>query len=302
MARVSKRPVAVTASLLRRWPLPQPGDAADKQDRGVALVIGGAAEVPGALLLSGVAALRVGAGKLQLAGPRAAATSLGVALPEARVFALGDAGDGFLDRRAAGRAAECAHGADAILIGPGMLNENATRGFMDEILGKVSDRHLVIDAFALIALRDCGYHFGEGTSVVLTPNQSEMGHITGEKQDAIARDPLGVANAVSRDLNAVVALKGPETFIATPDGEVFRYTGGEVGLATSGSGDVLAGALVGLLARGATIDQAAVWATFLHGSAGNRLAKRLGPLGFLARELSDELPSLMNQLAGKSKS
>jgi len=75
-----------------------------------------------------------------------------------------------------------------------------------------------------------------------------------------------------------------------------------VGLATSGSGDVLAGAVVGLLARGATLDQAAVWATFLHGSAGNRLARRLGPLGFLARELSEELPSLMNQLAGKRSS
>lgn len=263
------------------------------------MVIGGAAEVPGALLLSGVAALRVGAGKLQLAGPRAAAVSLAVALPEARVFALGESGDAFLDRGAAGRAAECAHGADAILIGPGMLNEKATRGFVDEILDKISDRPLVIDAFALIALRDGSHHFAQGTSVVLTPNHSEMARMTGEKQEVIARDPLGVANSVSRDLNAVVALKGPETFIATPSGEVFRYAGGDVGLATSGSGDVLAGAFVGLLARGAALDQAAVWATFIHGSAGNRLAKRVGPLGFLARELSDELPSLMNQLVRK---
>jgi hydroxyethylthiazole kinase-like uncharacterized protein yjeF len=302
LARASKRPVAVTAGLLRRWPLPQPGDSADKEDRGVAMVIGGAAEIPGALLLAGVAALRVGAGKLQLAGPRAAATTLGVALPEARVFALGESGDGFLDRRAAGRAAECARSADAILIGPGMLNENATRGFMAEILGKIADRHLVIDAFALIALRDGRYHFAEDTSVALTPNQSEMARLTGDKPETIARDPAGVATAVSRDLNALVALKGPETFIATPYGEVFRYTGGEVGLATSGSGDVLAGAFVGLLARGATPDQAAVWATFLHGAAGNRLARRMGSLGFLARELSDELPSLMNQLASKRAS
>jgi hydroxyethylthiazole kinase-like uncharacterized protein yjeF len=299
LARASKRPVAVTAGLLRRWPLPQPGDSADKQDRGVAIVIGGATEVPGALLLSGVAALRVGAGKLQLAGPRAAAVALAVALPEARVFALGETGDAFLNRPAAGRAAECAHGADAILIGPGMLNESATRGFMDGILGKVVDRPLVIDAFALTVLRDSRHHFGEGAKVVLTPNHSEMARLTGEKQEVIARDPIGVANTVSRDLNAVVALKGPETFIATPAGEVFRYTGGDVGLATSGSGDVLAGALVGLLARGAALDQAAVWATFLHGSAGNRLAKRVGPLGFLAHELSDELPSLMNHLARK---
>ena len=134
---------------------------------------------------------------------------------------------------------------------------------------------------------------------MLTPNFAEMARVTGEKPETIAADPLGVATAVVRDFNVVVALKGPETFIATPYGEVFRYAEGDVGLATSGSGDVLAGALLGLLARGATLDQAAVWATYLHGAAGNRLAKRMGPLGLLARELSDEMPALMNGLSGK---
>jgi ADP-dependent NAD(P)H-hydrate dehydratase len=265
----------------------------------VATVIGGASEVPGALLLAGIAALRVGAGKLQLAAPRSVAPLLAVAVPEARVYALPESGDGFLDRRSAGRAGDCASSADVILIGPGMLNEDATRGFMDEILRKVADRQLVIDAVALSALRDGRYRFNEETSVVLTPNISEIARITGDKPGTIAADPHGVAVAVARDLNAVVALKGPETFIATPYGEVFRYAEGDVGLATSGSGDVLAGALLGLLARGATLDQAAVWATYLHGAAGNRLAKRMGPLGFLARELSDELPALMNALTGK---
>ena len=263
------------------------------------MVIGGASEVPGALLLAGIAALRVGAGKLQLAGPRTVAPSLAVAVPEARVYSLPETGDGFLDRRSAGRASECAKGADAILIGPGMLNEDATRGFMDEILRKIADRILVIDALALIALRDGRYRFTEETRVVLTPNLAEMARVTGDKPATVAADPRGVAARTAQDLNAVVSLKGPETFIATPYGEVFRYSEGDVGLATSGSGDVLAGALVGLLARGATLDQAAVWATYLHGAAGNRLAKRMGPLGFLARELSDEIPPLMNALSGK---
>jgi hydroxyethylthiazole kinase-like uncharacterized protein yjeF len=265
------------------------------------MVIGGAAEVPGALLLAGVAALRVGVGKLQLAAPRSAAPQLGVALPEARVFSLPESGDGFLDRRSGARAADCAHGADAILIGPGMLNEDAIRGFMDELVRKVADRQLVIDAAALTALRGGRYRFTEETHVVLTPNIGEMAKITGEKKETIEADPRGVATSVSRDLNAVVALKGAETFIATPYGEVFRYAEGDVGLATSGSGDILAGVLVGLLARGATLDQAAVWAVFLHGSAGNRLTRRIGQLGFLARELADEIAPLMNTLSGKSR-
>jgi len=102
---------------------------------------------------------------------------------------------------------------------------------------------------------------------------------------------------VADELNAVVTLKGPETFIASPYGEVFRYDEGDVGLATSGSGDVLAGALVGMLARGATLDQAAVWAVYLHGEAGNRLARRVGPIGFLARELCGEIPAIMKALS-----
>ncbi|MDQ6770521.1 MAG: NAD(P)H-hydrate dehydratase, partial [Gemmatimonadota bacterium] len=133
-ARASKRPVPVTTSLLRRWQLPKPSDNADKQDRGIAMVIGGAAEVPGALLLAGMAALRSGAGKLQIAGPRSAATTLGVAIPEARVFSLPETDTGLLDKRAGARALECTREANAILIGPGMLNDDAIRGFMETLL------------------------------------------------------------------------------------------------------------------------------------------------------------------------
>jgi hydroxyethylthiazole kinase-like uncharacterized protein yjeF len=263
------------------------------------MIVGGATEIPGALLLAGVASLRVGAGKLQLAAPRPTAVSLGVAVPEARVFSLPESGDGFLDRRSASRAGECAQGADAILIGPGMLNEDAIRGFMDEILRRVADRQLVIDALALSALRGGRYRFTEETRVVLTPNVGEMAKITGDKPATIEGDLHGTAMTVARDLNAVVVLKGAETFIAAPYGEVFRYAEGDVGLATSGSGDVLAGALVGLLARGATLDQAAVWAVYLHGAAGNRLKRRVGTLGYLARELCDEIAPVMNGIAGK---
>ena len=262
------------------------------------MVIGGAAEVPGALALAGIAALRVGAGKLKIAGPRSAMSALGVAIPEARVIGLPENGDGFLDRRAASRAADVAS-AEAILIGPGMLNDEAIRSFMDEIIRRVADRILVIDALALCALRGGRYRFSEDTSVVLTPNIGEMAKITGDTPETIARDLQGVALRVSADLNVVVALKGSETIIASPYGEVFRYAEGDVGLATSGSGDVLAGALVGMLARGATLDQAAVWAVFLHGEAGNRLARRIGPIGFLARELCDELAPVMNGLSKK---
>jgi ADP-dependent NAD(P)H-hydrate dehydratase len=92
----------------------------------------------------------------------------------------------------------------------------------------------------------------------------------------------------------VIVLKGGNTYIAAPDGALYQYTSGNVGLATSGSGDTLAGVVAGLAARGTPPVQAAGWGVYLHGEAGNQLAKRMGRLGYLARELLDEIPPLMN--------
>jgi hydroxyethylthiazole kinase-like uncharacterized protein yjeF len=177
-----------------------------------------------------------------------------------------------------------------------MLNEEALRGFMDALYPRVADRRVVIDAIAISALRGGRVRFVEDAQVILTPNAGEMAKLTGETKESIESEPRESAERVARDLNAVVALKGPDTYIATPYGEVFRYSEGEVGLATSGSGDILAGLIVGLLARGASIDQAAVWGVHLHGAAGKRLKQRMGLIGFLARELSAEVPALMNSL------
>ncbi len=293
-ARAKKRAVAITPALLRRWPLPKPGSDSDKHDRGVALVIGGATEVPGGLLLAGLAALRAGAGKLQLAGPRSIGIALGVAIPEARVIGLPETANGNLDRQAGQRAADCAEGADVFLVGPGMLDEDAIQKMMELLLPRIARGPLVLDAIALSALRGGRYRFSADAQVLLTPNAGEMARLTGDTRETIDRDPAGVATTVSRALDAVVALKGPETWIATPDGELFHYSTGKVGLATSGSGDVLAGIAVGLLARGATAEQAGAWSVYIHGEAGNLLARKIGPVGFLARELLTEIPTLMN--------
>jgi ADP-dependent NAD(P)H-hydrate dehydratase len=95
----------------------------------------------------------------------------------------------------------------------------------------------------------------------------------------------------------VVALKGAITHVASPDGQVWRHEGGNAGLGVSGSGDVLAGLMVGLVARGATLEQAAVWAVRLHARAGERLAGRFGVLGYLAREIAIEVPAVMAALS-----
>jgi NAD(P)H-hydrate repair Nnr-like enzyme with NAD(P)H-hydrate dehydratase domain len=110
-----------------------------------------------------------------------------------------------------------------------------------------------------------------------------------------------VCHAVTK-LGAVVALKGRETLIAAPaSGNVYCNRAGNVGLATSGSGDTLSGVITGLAARGSTPFQAAVWGVYLHARAGDALARRMGSLGFLARELLAEIPPLMAKLCPTGK-
>ena len=131
--------------------------------------------------------------------------------------------------------------------------------------------------------------------VLLTPHAGEMAHLSGEPKDAVQADALGQAADTARRWNATVVLKGATTLIASADGEAppWRHSGGNVGLATAGSGDVLAGLIAGFVARGAPLDQAAAWGVVLHALAGERLAARQGGVGYLASELVDELPSLM---------
>ena len=102
--------------------------------------------------------------------------------------------------------------------------------------------------------------------------------------------------AAAERWNCVVALKGASTWVATPQGQMWRHDEANCGLATSGSGDVLAGAMAGLAARGAPLAQACAWGVVLHAQAGARLGERHGEVGFLARELPGEIPAALQAL------
>lgn len=261
----------LTPQLLRAWPLPEADDDGDKLDRGTALVVGGDLSTPGAVLLAGVAALRVGAGRLQLATVPGTATALGVAVPEAKVTGLPpeELGEVPLD------------GVSAVLIGPGLMSEAVAATVLGTLLPRLEGRPVVLDALALHVV-----DAAPPWPAVLTPNGTELRVLAGAGQDDVDNGVL--ARQVAQDCRAVVATQG---WVAHPDGRAWREEGGSVGLATSGSGDVLAGAVLGLLARGADPVQAACWGQHLHGAAGDRLVVTRGRTGFLARELLDVLPA-----------
>lgn len=292
------KPEAITADLLRTLPLPRHDEDADKDERGRILAVGGSRPVPGALLLSGVAALRAGAGKLQLATIESAALAIGVAVPEALVVGLPETAAGEIDPHRLDALLPRLHRCDAVLVGPGMIEEAAAAGVTDAALAEAGPA-FVLDAGALCDLGEQASrtrrHDGR---VVLTPHAGEMARLTGLEMSAIEADQAGTAARLADKLNAVVALKGGRTVIAAPGGRLWEYAEGKVGLATSGSGDTLAGVIAGLLARGAAPHEAAIWGVYLHGEAGNRLSHRLGRVGFLARELLDEIPPIMASFDG----
>ncbi|MGI9107714.1 MAG: NAD(P)H-hydrate dehydratase [Pyrinomonadaceae bacterium] len=292
------KPRLITPKLLGGWPLPQPQDDDDKEARGRVLVIGGSREIAGAAVLAATAALRAGAGKMQIATCRTVAPHVAMAVPEARVFALPETKAGGLRASGLKQLAEHVAGAQAILVGPGMVDEAATARLMHSLLPLITDAILVLDAGALAFLKTAPKSLARLRGrVVLTPHAGEMAQLTGIDKEEIATAPLATVQDAVAQLGAVVALKGRETLIAAPASQnVYCNRAGNVGLATSGSGDTLSGVIAGLAARGSTPFQAAVWGVYLHARAGDELARRVGPLGFLARELLAEIPPLMSEL------
>ncbi len=282
-------------ALLRGWPLPVPAEGS-KDERGSVFVVAGAPQMPGAVVLAATAALRAGAGKLQIGTVASVAAHVGMAVPESLVVALDEAPSGAISLSAVAQIVERANRADAVVIGPGLVDEFASSALIAAVTAGL-EKPAVIDAAALACFAE---HPGAiarlGGRAVLTPHAGEMAAMLDRPRDEIEADQARFAREAAERFGAVVALKGAQTYIAAPDGTLYRNARGDVGLATSGSGDVLAGIVGGLLARGAEPVQAAVWGVYLHARAGQALSERMG-IGFMAREIPAEVPGLMRALS-----
>ena len=291
----------ITPALLQRWPLPELDGALGKEERGQVLVVGGSEQVPGAVILAAVAALRAGAGKLQIATSRSVAPYVATQVPEARVIGLSQTRSGELAKSSCRAIHAEVERADAVLIGPGMFDGRAGMELVEHCLSGGTRAALVIDAAALTAFRSKPRALRRSASAVIAmPHAGEMAKLWGVPREEVLADPSGLARSAARELDIIVALKGAETFIAAPDGSLYRNTAGNPGLGTSGSGDTLAGITAGLCARGADPLQATAWGVYLHAKAGEVLARNVAPLGFLARELSGQVPRLLKKLEPRS--
>jgi ADP-dependent NAD(P)H-hydrate dehydratase len=288
MSRPQPDATLITPQVLRGWRLPEP--TGGKEARGSILVVGGSTETLGAVLLAAEAALRSGAGKLQVVVPSKVAPHVSISLPEALVRGVPSTEAGAICASAAELVLDLAEKASAVLVGPGMADEKETRGFVEALLPHL-ECPVALDALGLAAVTadpGCLHHLGG--RVVLTPNPTELAISLHVEQEEVEADPAGAARRLAEQAHAVVGLGGATSWMAAPDGRLWEDESGGAGLGVSGSGDVRAGVTAGLLARGAGPEQAAVWASYLHGRAGERLAATVGRLGFLARELPPEIP------------
>jgi hydroxyethylthiazole kinase-like uncharacterized protein yjeF len=287
---MSPRPTALTRAELQRHPLP-PTQADDKNGRGRLLVVAGCTEVPGAALLCSEAAMRAGAGKLKIVTSTGAATALGVGMPESRIVGVPEARDGGIARSAIDSIREAARDVDAVVAGPGLApgktNWRLVAGLCD------AGTSLILDAELLRVLPDCGQLVAQSPEPILLPHTGELAALLGRGEDKVKKDPLAAGRECARRYNALTVVKGVRSHVVTPDGTVWLYDGGGPGLAISGSGDVLAGIVGGLRARGADALTALLWGVWLHGEAGAALARKIGKLGFLARELAAEVPAIL---------
>lgn len=287
-------PAPLDAALLRSFPLPHLAEDGDKEERGRLLIVGGSREVPGAALLAAGAGMRAGAGKLQIATGASVAVAIAVAFPEARVVGLEESDEGCLAEAAAGALLELAEDAQAIVIGCGLQHGAGMDAVLDRLLAAKLECPLVLDAAVLGSLppRAEAVQDWPGGAILL-PHPREMARLLECEAEEVEADPLRAVCRAAETYRAVALVKGQYSFIAAPEGRAFRFKGGGIGLATSGSGDALAGIVGGLAARGADPLTATLHGVWLHGEAGRVLTQRVGRVGFLAREIVEEIPALL---------
>jgi ADP-dependent NAD(P)H-hydrate dehydratase len=283
------------AEALRHWPLPPLDPEGDKEARGRVVLIAGSREIPGAASLSALAALRAGAGKVLVATAESIAVQLALAVPELRVVGLPETAGGGLDPAGLAQLDKPLSAASVLLIGPGMQDEAAAVACARALRRAHPALPTLLDATAMGA---AVHNPLPGLPMLMTPHAGEMAHLTGLTKDSLLAHPEKAACEAARQWNAIVALKGPSTVIADPQGGIWVHQAGNPGLATAGSGDVLAGLIAGFAARGAPLVQAAAWGVAVHAMAGARLAERIGGPGFVASELSAEVPALLQGLTG----
>jgi len=277
--------------------LPAREPRAHKGSAGRVLVVGGSPGLTGAVTLAARAATRAGAGYVQCAVPEGLADILAVKLTSEMTLAAPQTRGRTLAHEALEPIARWAGRADSMLLGSGLARD-AESAALARALVAARTRPLVLDADGLNAFEGSpAFDAPAGAPIVLTPHLGEMARLTGETPAALEARRIDAAREWASRWKAVVVLKGAPTVTAAPDGRATVNPTGNPGLATAGTGDVLAGMIAALLAQRLEPYDAARAAVYVHGLAGDRVAAARGPLGLDATDVLEAVPEAMFALS-----
>lgn len=267
----TEAPKLIHQNLVRHF-LPKRNEYSHKGSFGSALILAGSQRYTGAALLAGRACLRSGVGLLFMAIPKTLHAPLAGQMPEA-IWELLAEDAGYHCLKSLPQLEEALENKTAFLVGPGFgltsSSQAMGRALAEDLLPKYANLPTVIDADMLTILsRIDNWHGYLPKNTVLTPHPGEMARLIGLSREEIQANRAEIALSFAKEKQVVLILKGANTLVATPQGELYMLPFAHSLLAHGGSGDVLAGLLTGLLAQGLPATQAACLAVWLHAKSG----------------------------------
>lgn len=256
-------------------------------------VIAGSGGKSGAAILTSVAALRSGAGLVTLATPKSVEASLPSRPPEIMTFPLPETPSRTLSSKGLDLILQFLSDKKVVALGPGLSGHPQTETLIRKIVPSLT-QPIVIDADGLNAfIGHLDLLSRSKAPLILTPHPGEMGRLLGLKAQAVQKDRLGIAKSFAQEHGVILVLKGANTVIATPEGALYFNPTGNAGMASAGTGDVLTGIIAGLIAQNHDIEFSVKLGVYLHGLAGDLAAQSVGPVGFLAGEVSALIPKAL---------
>jgi ADP-dependent NAD(P)H-hydrate dehydratase / NAD(P)H-hydrate epimerase len=271
---------------------------------GKVMVVAGSINYTGAAYLACSGAIRAGAGLVTLAIPTSLHPILASKLVETTYLPLPENSPGEPGPEAAKMLARELDGYRTILIGPGLGKSRGTSELIESLIFNKNKSviGMIIDADALNALSKHGFSTEiwqrMADDAILTPHPGEMARLTGMTVDQVQSDRLGLAARKAKEWHKIIVLKGAYTVIAAPDGRVLVSPFANPGLASAGTGDVLAGVIAGLVAQHVPLFDAAAAGVYIHGKAGEIVTSNLGDTGMAASDLLPVLPKVIKYIKG----
>ncbi|MDO8602584.1 MAG: NAD(P)H-hydrate dehydratase [Candidatus Omnitrophota bacterium] len=267
-----------------------------KGDFGRVFIIAGSRGLTGAAALCSNAAMRSGAGLVTLGTPVSLNSTMSRKLTEVMTISLPETNKITLSLKAEKEILKKAKASDVVVLGPGLSQYHETQKLINRLVLNIN-KPMVLDADALNAIsKNTATLKKIKTEYIITPHQGEMARLINKGVGYIKNNRLIVAKKFSRDYNAVVVLKGAGTVVAAPGGKYFVNSTGNPGMATAGSGDVLAGIVAGFLAQGFKAFEASVLGVYVHGLAGDIAAKDKGEIGLIAGDILENIPYAIKQI------